>query len=195
MKPYTQAFRDLLHKHERELLLGSEMDATFADWEKERAFLSKPITKPGKILDFGCANGLLLRTLQEWTGFGEDLIPYGVDSNTEHIKDAQELFSKQKSHFYTSDQFFQGPFDYVFWNVWDNLQVSADNNSRFNAYFRRLLEITKRHGLLILAFYQANEQATMTKIAHIISLLLAEDLKYEVLANEHGVQKALVIKK
>lgn len=209
---YLPAFEALIRANEKALLLGCEMNADFATWERERAYVSEPITEPGTILDFGCANGFLLRTLQEWTGLGDRLVPYGVDTNSEHIKDAQQLYPDQKDHFYTSDQFLQtpidarpkklqGPFDYVYWNVWDNLPVSANSDDYFKGYFTNLLAITKDQGKLIMGFYQANQDASREKIAHINTLLNSENfqklgiLHANVLENPQGVQMAMIIEK
>jgi hypothetical protein len=207
---YTPEFRTLVQHNEQSLLLGSEMNANFVDWEKERAFLSEPITTSGTILDFGCANGFLLRSFQEWTGLGKALVPYGVDTNAEHIQEAKQLFPEQKDHFVTSDRFLQtpikerpnalqGPFNYVYWNVWDNLPVSENNDEYFKGYFTQLLAITKNEGKLIMGFYQADQNETNKKIAHINNLLRTESIKNlgiqnaEIIKNPNGVQMAMAV--
>lgn len=153
---YSRDFQQLLYNNNKTLIEGSEVyGENFPDWEKGRAFIKQCISHPGRILDFGCANGFLLRCLEEWTGFQNHLIPYGVDSNEEHIQSAKKLFPLESEHFLIADHHFlqlseeqkptafQKKFDYVFWNAWDNLEISATNDKEFRLYFSHLVDNRK----------------------------------------------------
>lgn len=121
-------------------------------WEGARKFIASQITEDGDILDIGCANGFLLRCLQEWSG--KKLNPYGVDHEEKYLADAKKLFKEQ-------DQFvkalfadiqsnypanFPNEFKYIYWGVWVNYKVTKED---FDFLFKHLTA----DGKLILGFY------------------------------------------
>ena len=49
-------------------------------WERARRPIASAINREGTILDVGCANGLLMESLVDWTGKdGYEIEPYGLD--------------------------------------------------------------------------------------------------------------------
>lgn len=54
---------------------GSSRDA--AGWERARSLILDACDRPGDLLDVGCANGLLMESLADWSG--GRLEPYGVE--------------------------------------------------------------------------------------------------------------------
>lgn len=66
-------------------------------WQSQRKFLAGAFHKDGTVLDVGCANGFLLRCLQEWSQ--NKLEPFGIDINKKMIEKTYELFDKEQNHF------------------------------------------------------------------------------------------------
>jgi 2-polyprenyl-3-methyl-5-hydroxy-6-metoxy-1,4-benzoquinol methylase len=56
----------------------------------------------GNVLDLGCGNGMLLRSLCEGR---PDLVPYGIDSNKEVIDRARQILPKFRENFVPGDIF------------------------------------------------------------------------------------------
>jgi ubiquinone/menaquinone biosynthesis C-methylase UbiE len=52
-------------------------------WELKRRCIADAIHAPGDFMDIGCANGLLLETLRDWTP--HELTPHGIDFVAELI--------------------------------------------------------------------------------------------------------------
>lgn len=159
-RPESQEFQELISSEEKlkELLAGSgfhpepwDKETAFKKWEEGRCFIADAVNQDGSILDYGCANGFLLRCLQEWTG--KQLDPYGLDINKDAIAKARELFPEAQSHFRTldeSDKDFPKTFDIVYWNVWDNYDFAEEQDR----LLKRLLEGTNNGGRLILGIYE-----------------------------------------
>ena len=100
MLTYSERFRKLIDSQEQiiKLLYGCHFNSdNFPLWEQNRWFISKAINQDGTILDIGCANGFLLKCLQEWTSYR--LVPFGVDTDKELIKQAKDLFSDLQNNF------------------------------------------------------------------------------------------------
>ncbi|MEI6728823.1 MAG: methyltransferase domain-containing protein [bacterium] len=132
-------------------------------WEKARRPIALAITKPGTILDFGCANSYLGRCLQEWTGLGKGLDVYGMDNQQAKIEESRELFPDTKDHFATTkdtDALNQFPkeFDYVYWNIWTELIKNWNDQCR--VIFDWLFNQVKPGGKIILGFYKSNLEDT-----------------------------------
>jgi hypothetical protein len=69
----------------------------YKEWEAKRRFIADTIPGDGTILDVGCAGGLFLWSLMEWTGYNLD--PYDVDIEPEFIVAAKALFANKTDHF------------------------------------------------------------------------------------------------
>jgi Methyltransferase domain len=162
---YSEGFRDRVHRFGmRKLLDGSHFGGEFSDWKKQRRDGAVFISKPGTILDFGCANGFLLTCYQEWSSV--DLEAFGVDSDEAAVNAARELFDDTaKDHFFSpsQDDFAKIPkrFDYAFWNVWDNAEFDESKNRMI---LDELLNRTKG-GRTILGFYHPDSVVNARKLA------------------------------
>jgi 2-polyprenyl-3-methyl-5-hydroxy-6-metoxy-1,4-benzoquinol methylase len=113
---------------EKRVLEGSCMfDCTLEHWRAQRQFITEAINRSRTILDIGCANGLLLRSLMEWSKY--DLIPYGVDPSQERLAGVDEVLHDFKNNFaplaiteleQLSSHGLPAQFDMVYWNIWDD---------------------------------------------------------------------------
>lgn len=194
---YSDEFKSLVKDKEkaRELIKGSEVQgADFGAWEKARSFIVKAIDRDGTVLDIGCANGFLLRCLQEWSK--HKLIPYGIDTNKEHINTARQLFPEHRDNFvfasirdlpsnlvwkllwrlrYKLPQ----KYEMVYWNVWDNRDFIKDEDIYF---LNKSLSVVKKGGRLILGFYQTERAENLKRIKNLERL----GYKVEILKNSTG---------
>lgn len=60
--------------------MGSGHSGTLKEWEQSRGLVMEAVDGPGTFLDVGCANGLLMASVQRWArdrGFAVE--PYGVE--------------------------------------------------------------------------------------------------------------------
>jgi SAM-dependent methyltransferase len=118
---------------EKRILEGSCMfDCTLREWTAQRKFIIETIDHSGTLLDIGCANGLLLRSLMEWGN--HELVPYGVDPSQERLAGVAEVLPKFKDNFVRAGMTdleqlpsFRLPakFDMVYWSVWDGFDLSS----------------------------------------------------------------------
>ena len=164
LEKYSEAFRLLVQqKSLLALLKGSHVDGTFAEWEKGRRFIADLIDQKGTLLDYGCANGFLLKCLEEWTG--GKIISYGVDSDPLMIERAQELFPDRLDHFANTAKpppaDFPKSFTMIYWNVWDNFDLASERGTET---LKRLLGYVKPGGRLILGFYRKEKSENIAQV-------------------------------
>lgn len=164
MMRYSNEFKKLIEdkKKTKFLIEGSHLSSIeFEEWKNNRFSITKAINKDGRILDIGCANGFLLRCLQEWSN--HKLEPYGIDIDQELIKEAKKLFPSQAKNFIVkelkdflknlaelSKHGFPAKYDFIYWNVWDNRKFE---NQKEVDIFKTVLELISDGGRLILGFY------------------------------------------
>lgn len=153
------------------LIKGSDMlTKDFKIWETHRKFISQAINKGGIILDIGCANGFLLKCLQNWSVY--KLIPYGIDRDEKRIEQAKDLFPLYSDNFmvarvpnFTSllEYKFPAQFDFIYWNVWDLWNFESQSDIKF---LEILLKMVSNKGRLILGFYESdkNKEKKIKKI-------------------------------
>lgn len=165
---YSKEFNKLIEDRERTkyLIKGSGLkNRNFEKWERKRRFIAQAINKDGSILDIGCANGFLLKCLQEWSG--RKLIPYGIDLNQRRIKQAKELFPLQADNFIVKDvkkvqnlldlteYKFPPKFDFIYWNIWDPWKFE---NQEEVSFLKTFLKAVSDGGRLILGFYESDQE-------------------------------------
>ncbi|MEI8073050.1 MAG: class I SAM-dependent methyltransferase [Candidatus Saccharibacteria bacterium] len=141
-----------------EIMKFNESSPVYEEWEQKRRFIADTINGDGSILDIGCAGGLLLRSLQEWTSYKLD--PYGVDIVEDYITAAKKLYPDLVNHFAVLDarkldNIFQvglpTSYDYVYWNF---LQAEFANDPNLYKIIENILNLaTKR---VIFGFYARN---------------------------------------
>ncbi len=192
VKEYSPEFKQLLENdHDASLLRGSHVDTSFEQWENGRKFITEAISKDGSILDYGCANGFLLRSLQEWSD--HTLEPYGVDTDQQAIDAARDLFHGKQNHFAALDKpeeakDFPKEFDYIYWNVWDNYHFDGTNQSKL---FDQLKSKISPEGKLILGFYQSTVE-NQTKLGELEKLGLIPN---SVIKNPTGNEELAIFTK
>jgi SAM-dependent methyltransferase len=146
---------------QQRLLAGSHIigaaGAGFDYWQQRRRFIAKAIGSTGSFLDIGCANGLLLRSLLEWSVW--PVLPYGIDNDPVAIAACQELFPAQHQHFATlsiahldrlAEHGLPASYDFVYWNLWDELDL---HSHQYDKYPHCAWNATKIGGRLIIGFY------------------------------------------
>jgi len=164
---YSNKFKKLIEDEKKieDLLLGSgfrvgKVGEKFREWKERREFIVQAINKNGSILDVGCANGFLLKCLQEWSN--HKLIPYGIDWNLKLIEQAKNLFPLKANNFIVkdardlSDLFeygFPAKFDFIYWSVWD--QDSSIDQGRLKI-LKTLLKAACG-GRLIMGSYESDK--------------------------------------
>lgn len=122
-------------------------------WQDSRKFILEAIDRPGTILDYGCANGFLLRSLIEWSP--HSLTPFGVDVDDARLQQARQMFPGREANFINSasadaTQLCAGGFDFVYWAVGDNVDFDRVDHRR---WFTKVDKLVAAGGRLILGFY------------------------------------------
>ncbi len=193
----------------KELLEGSDFLSNhdtalenFKAWERARKYIAQAIDHDGSLLDYGCANGFLLKCLQEWSPY--TINPYGVDIDETRLEQARELFETKSEHFLNTQEktreeaevwLNNKSFDYIHWNVWDNTmeEYVQQNNDEESLYVESLIQLfqTKLNegGKIILSTYHtgAMNVGFITK--------LQKKFKGEILKNETGDDVSFIITK
>lgn len=72
-----------------QLLADSDFNGSYEGWTTARQIITPHIHSGAKVLDVGCANGLLLASLLEW--HSDVFTAYGFDISWERIKSAKDL--------------------------------------------------------------------------------------------------------
>ena len=174
-------------------LNGSCVDGpSFETWRRARSFIASEIHRPGAVLDIGCANGFLLRCLQEWSDHA--LTPFGIDSSAGRARDIARFFPSQQDQFARlpaerldeiASHGLPGKYDFIYWAVWDNYRF--DRQDRIDL-LKRAYENVNDDGRLILGFYDRDPDTIENKIARIHDLNLGHAVR---VANPDGPQVLL----
>jgi hypothetical protein len=115
--------------------------------------------------------------LEEWSG--KNLDAFGVDQDPEMIQQARELFPNEAEHFVTNAELEDRPdfpleYDNVYWNVWDNFELTSQEGRR---YLERLSELVKsgdEPGVYILGSYRPEREDNLVRLKEL------DDLGWEV---------------
>ncbi|MDB4984722.1 MAG: hypothetical protein JWM20_901 [Patescibacteria group bacterium] len=99
MKKLPSDFKELSSNPElwNEVMEYNCSSGTYEQWEGKRKFIAGAINGDGTILDIGCAGGMFLKSLQNWSQF--ELVPYGIDIDESYIEAAKNLFPECPDHF------------------------------------------------------------------------------------------------
>ena len=168
-----QDFNDLINTPEKlkAVLEGSHItgDAVeFKYWYDHRFPIVKTINRSGSVLDIGCANGFLLRSLIEWSDY--ELVPYGIEPDDILLERCKAMFPKLEHHFtslplhkldQTREAGLPEQFDFVYWCVWDNFDFS---DKQFDGWLEQAYGAVKEGGRLILGFYDGDLNAIDKKV-------------------------------
>lgn len=92
-----------------------------ARWLETRRCIAQAVHRGGDFLDVGCANGLLLESLMQWTGErGIAIRPHGIDFVPELVALAQQRLAPHCGSFAVANAFYWQPerqFDFVRTNL------------------------------------------------------------------------------
>jgi aryl-alcohol dehydrogenase-like predicted oxidoreductase len=81
------------------LLAGSRFRGTYREWRESREIYNKYIRAGDRVLDVGCANGFLLRSLLKWRA-RQEFVPFGFDWDISLIREARRIFDAHERHFW-----------------------------------------------------------------------------------------------
>lgn len=169
----VSAFEQFVREHGvKELLEGSHFHGSMKEWKQQREAVGE-LLKDGTVLDVGCANGFLMACLEEWSG--KELDAFGVDQDPEMIRQARELFPDQEDHFVTNAELEDRPdfpleYDNVYWNVWDNFELTSEEGRR---YLERLSELVKtgdEPGVYVLGSYRPEREDNLVRLQELDDL-------------------------
>jgi SAM-dependent methyltransferase len=131
-------------------------------WEASRGFIAKALHKSGTFLDVGCANGILMESVQRW-GATRNLIiePYGLDIVPEFVELARRRLPQWADRIYVGNIRTWQPagerFDYVI------LRPEYAPLGRRADMVRRVIEqVLKPGGRLI--FFVGTEEADVRRV-------------------------------
>lgn len=131
---------------------GSGSSGGLGRWEKKRRVLASAFDHDGCWLDVGCANGLLMETLTQWTGeAGLRIEPYGLDLSARIADAARRRLPLWADRIWTGNVMTWEPltrFDYV--------TVIADcvpRCARAELVDRLIVKFLKASGRLIFSIY------------------------------------------
>lgn len=166
---YSKAFNELLAQYGVEQLMkGSHVEGvSFETWEEKRRPIAQHIISGGTLLDFGCANGFLLKCLEEWSNKEFDV--YGIDTDVSLIEQARELYPSMPDHFAVTPQeaaAFTEQFQTIYWNIWDNIEAKEAIG-----YLRQLLDRLAESGQLLIGSYDENLGRADERFAELIRSL------------------------
>lgn len=142
--------------------------ATYEWWKTHRAFIVHALHRSGSILDIGCANGFLLKSLMQWSS--HTLVPYGLDALASCIREARELLPDYQDNFVChriqeietlSTTGLPAKFDIIYWHVWDNWYFRTEREWMI---LDEVWKLVDQGGRLILGFYDANRVKNQRKI-------------------------------
>lgn len=96
---------------------GSGSSSGLANWEPKRRLIADAFDHAGTWLDVGCANGLLMHTLTQWTeAKGVHIEPYGLDLSARIAHRARLRYPQWANRIWTGNVMMWAPpfrFDYV----------------------------------------------------------------------------------
>jgi SAM-dependent methyltransferase len=145
-------------QHEASYLAGSTprqqsgFGRSALDWERFRRPIVEPIHKDGSFLDVGCANGLLMESVDAWTKeSGLEVEVFGLDISVELVELAQRRLPHWHDRIFAGNALLWEPpakFDFV------RTELVYVPPSRRREYVERLLEhFVAPDGKLILCAY------------------------------------------
>lgn len=146
----AEAFREMSERY-------NCSSGDYDEWRAKREFVVDAFNDRGSVLDIGCAGGLFLRSLQEWSTYNFD--PYGVDISEEYIHAAQQLFPNSTDHFAVlnvqnigeiTNKGLPREYDFIYWNR----AAYTQQNSSDDKLFQTIMKMARRR--LIVAVYASN---------------------------------------
>jgi len=76
-------------------------------WEETRRCIADAIDRPGDFMDVGCANGLLVESLLEWSD--HEIVPHGIDFVPELVECAKQRLPQFAANFEVANAWHWAP--------------------------------------------------------------------------------------
>jgi SAM-dependent methyltransferase len=154
----TRFFQDGLARCEAAYLAGTNprQQSGFGrgeqDWERYRRIVTAPIDRSGTFLDIGCANGLLMESVAEWTiADGHPTEPYGVDISPKLAELARRRLPHWRERIFVGNALvWAAPFKFDFVRT-ELVYVPAHLRHRYTQ--RLLADVVAPGGCLIVCTY------------------------------------------
>ena len=84
--------------------MGSGHSGTPEEWEASRSLVMEAVDRPGTFLDVGCANGLLMESVDRWSRERRlDVEPHGVDISPRLAALARERYPQWRDRIWTAN--------------------------------------------------------------------------------------------
>ncbi|MEV4342954.1 class I SAM-dependent methyltransferase [Actinoplanes sp. NPDC049596] len=126
--------------------LASGHSGTAEQWETSRGLIMQAVDRPGTVLDVGCANGLLMASVERWSR--QTLEPYGVDISPRLAELARERYPQWRHRIWTANADGWRPpmrFDFV------RTGLEYVPRDRRQGFVRHLLDlVVAPHGRLVI---------------------------------------------
>jgi|GEM_PF-860673 len=188
----SSSFKRLFQKYPYTDLVehgGNWSHGSFSNFTAARKFIADTIPKSGSILDIGCANGFLLRCLQEWVPSHCKLTPYGIDINPKCIAESRKIYPELPHNFAVQnvrDYFRKGPpkgfpqtYDYIYFSL-----LGLNDKPEF---INQLLKRVRPGGRLILGFYGSIQKEKMEEFRKVLAKAKEGGIQFtEIIENKNG---------
>jgi len=142
--------------------MGSGHSGTPQEWDASRGLIMHAVDHPGTFLDVGCANGLLMASVERWSHEkGLAVEPYGLEISPRLADLARERYPRWRTRIWTANAYeWQSPMRFDF--VRTGLEYVPRN--RRESFVRRLFErVVTPGGRLIVG--KNNENRGQSNIA------------------------------
>ncbi len=84
--------------------LGSGHSGTEREWDVSRGLIMQAVDRPGTFLDVGCANGLLMASVERWSHQrGLAVTPYGVEISPSLADRARARYPQRHDRIWTAN--------------------------------------------------------------------------------------------
>ena len=127
-------------------------------WERARRVIVRAVDRDGTFLDVGCANGLLMESVQRWAGEEHhEIEPYGMDLSERLVELAQRRYPQWADRLWVGNAIdWVGPMRFDFVHV---LADAVPDHRRPELVRHLLARVVSPGGRLIVSSYGSSTRA------------------------------------